>query len=161
MVEYYLENMEPFVLNHFAIVAKQVHAYFQMVSTVNILSHDVVVDPIQQELSKELDRLALCDIRAGIDQNAIVALEEEIKVCAQVMAGDGVLLCKYFLSFVSKCLGTACLRACAHSESCKCVCTNFKSASIDPIEEAPEDSFSRLHNIQVNLSRLYRCLTFL
>ena len=63
LVREYLEDMKPFILDHFAVVTKQIHTDLQMITSVNVLSHNIEVDSIQQELSKQLDGLALCDIR--------------------------------------------------------------------------------------------------
>lgn len=86
-----LENVKALVLHHFAVIAKQVHAYLQMISAVDVSRHNTVVRAVQQDFSKKFDRLAFGDIATGLYQGTVVSLEEYIEVRRQV-SRDEVLM---------------------------------------------------------------------
>lgn len=83
----YFEYVEPLVLHHFSVVPQQIHTQLQVISSVNVCGHDIVVCPIEEDLSQQLDRLPLRNVRARFDQDSIVLLEEEVKVGQKVL-GD-------------------------------------------------------------------------
>lgn len=58
----HLEHVESFVLHHFPVVSKKVHAYLQMLAAIDVRRHDAVVGPVQQEFTKKFDRLSFGDI---------------------------------------------------------------------------------------------------
>ncbi len=47
-----LEDVEALVLDHFAVVAQQVHADLEVLAAVDIGRHDVVVGAVQQDLAQ-------------------------------------------------------------------------------------------------------------
>jgi hypothetical protein len=58
----YLEDVESLVINHFPVVSQQPHDDLEVISRVNILCHDIVVCPVEQNLTQQLDRLTLRDV---------------------------------------------------------------------------------------------------
>lgn len=100
--ESYLENVEPLVLNHFAIVFQQLHAEFQILPAFNICHHHAVIGSIQQNLAEKLYTLALGNIGTRLDE-CIEAGKEEIKVGSKVgghkalVTGENVLCHRYSL----------------------------------------------------------------
>lgn len=72
--------MKSLVVYHPPVVSEQVHANLEMVARINIRCHDVVVGPVQENLSQQLYRLPLRDIAVRLDEDAVVLGEEEIKV---------------------------------------------------------------------------------
>ena len=81
--ESYLENVEPLVLNHFAIIFEQLHAEFQILPALHICHHHAVIGSIQQDLTEKLYTLALGNIGTRLDE-CIEARKEEIKVSGEV-----------------------------------------------------------------------------
>ena len=77
--------MKALVLHHFAIVFEQVHAQFQVFATVDVLGHDVVVGAVEQEFAEEFNALAFCNVRGGLDEDGVVASEEEGEVDGEVV----------------------------------------------------------------------------
>jgi hypothetical protein len=75
-----LEYVEPLVLNHFPIIAQEVHAYFEVLATINISSHYAIVGTIQQDLTQELNRLTFGHVTVRLDQDIVVFVEEKVKV---------------------------------------------------------------------------------
>lgn len=91
------ENVEAFVLDHFAIVLEQVHAELEVVAAVDVFGHDVVVCAVEEEFAKELDGLAFCDVRIRLDEGGIIAGEEEVEINGEVMGGEGFVFGEDFL----------------------------------------------------------------
>lgn len=67
----YLEDMEPLILYHLAIVAQQFHAKLEVLSAVHIGHHHIVVRTVQQDLPKEFDALSLGHVRVRLDQDVV------------------------------------------------------------------------------------------
>lgn len=76
----YFEHVKTLVLNHLPIVAEQIHANFEVVTPIDIRSHNGIVGAIEQNFSQEFDRLAFGDIAAGLHQSAVIFLEKHIEV---------------------------------------------------------------------------------
>ena len=68
----YLEHVKTFVLDHLTIVPQQVHAQLQVIASVDILRHDVVVYPMEKNLAQKFEGLPLRDVGAGLDEDAVV-----------------------------------------------------------------------------------------
>ncbi len=49
------EDMEAFVLDHFTVVLEQVHAELEVLATVDVFGHDVVICAVEEDFSEELD----------------------------------------------------------------------------------------------------------
>ena len=94
------EDVEAFVLDHFAVVLEQVHAEFEVVAAVDVFGHDVVVCAVEEKFAQELDGLAFCNVRIGLDEGGVVAGEEEVEVDGEVVGGEGFVLGKDFLRWV-------------------------------------------------------------
>ena len=77
--------MKSLILHHPPVVPQQIHTYFQMLSSVDILGHDRVIRSVKEYLPQKLDRLPFSHIRGRADKEVVVALEEEIEVDAQVL----------------------------------------------------------------------------
>lgn len=92
-----LEDVEAFVLHHFAVVAQQVHADLEMFSSVNVLRHDVIVGSVQQDFAQKLDGLPFGDIAVRLHQYAVVFVEKELKVHLQVSWNEVLVLSQEFL----------------------------------------------------------------
>ena len=60
--------MESLELDVLALVTKQVHHHFQVGFIGNVPSHHIEVGPIQENLAKKLEGLALCDVVSGQDK---------------------------------------------------------------------------------------------
>lgn len=88
-----LEYMKPLVLNHFPIIAQEVHAYFKVLATVNVSSHYAIVGAIQQDLTQELYGLTLGYVAVGLDQDIVVIAEEKIKIRGQVPRHEILMTC--------------------------------------------------------------------
>lgn len=58
-----LEDVEAFVLDHFAVVLEQVHAKLEVLAAVDVFGHDVVVCAVEEDFTEEFDGLAFCDVR--------------------------------------------------------------------------------------------------
>ena len=72
--------MEPLVLHHFPVVPQQIHTQLQVIPSIDVCCHNIIVRPIQEDFSEQFDRLSLRNVRARFNQNAVIPLEEEIKV---------------------------------------------------------------------------------
>lgn len=57
-----LEYVEPLVLDHLSIVSQEVHTDLQVLASVDIRCHDIIVRAVEEDLAQELDRLSLCDV---------------------------------------------------------------------------------------------------
>lgn len=62
-----LEHVEPFILDHFPVVSKEIHAYFQVLATIDVSRHDAIVGAVQQQFAKEFDGLSFGDIAVRLD----------------------------------------------------------------------------------------------
>jgi hypothetical protein len=94
--------METLIVDHFSVISQEPHDNLEVIARVDILSHDIVVRPIEQDLAQQLDRLTLCNIAVGLDQHGVVLCEEYLKVCLQVCCNESLVLCEDFLSQVSE-----------------------------------------------------------
>jgi hypothetical protein len=47
----YLEDVETLVVDHLAVVSQQLHDDLEMLARVDVLGHDVIVCPVQQNLA--------------------------------------------------------------------------------------------------------------
>jgi hypothetical protein len=101
----HLEHVESLVVDHLAVVPQQLHDNLEVFARVDILRHDVVVGPVEQDLPEQLDRLALRDVTFRLNQHRVVLLEEHDKVCLQERCDQGLVLGKNFLE-KSACIGT-------------------------------------------------------
>lgn len=63
----YLEHVEALILDHLTIIAQQFHADLQVLSTLHVGHHHVVIGPVQEDLAQQLDTLPLGDI--GVRQH--------------------------------------------------------------------------------------------
>lgn len=82
-----LEDVEALVLDHFAVVAEEVHADLEMLAAVDVGGHNGVVGAVEEDLAEEFDGLALCDVAVGLDEDVVVFVEEEVEVGGEV-SGD-------------------------------------------------------------------------
>ena len=73
--------MEPFVVDHLSVVPQQPHDDLEVVARIHVLSHDVVIRPVDQDLAQQLDRLALRDVAFRLYQYRVVLGEERVEVC--------------------------------------------------------------------------------
>lgn len=96
-----LENMEAFVLNHFSVIAKQIHADFKMLASVNIRGHDSVIRPVQENLAEQFNRLTLSNVAVRLYQYVVVFLEEQIKVGREIPGHQLLVSGEQFLNPVS------------------------------------------------------------
>lgn len=92
-----LEHVEAFVLDHLPLVPEEVHANLQVLSIVNIQSHNRIIGAVQQDLAEKLDRLALGDIAARLDQYFVVLLEEQVEVRGQILCHNLFMFGQYIL----------------------------------------------------------------
>lgn len=97
----YFEHVKSLILDHLPIVSEQIHAYFEVVSSVHICSHDAIVGPVQQNFSEEFDGLPLRDIAAGLHQSAIVFFEKHVEIYRQVSRNKILVPSQQFLSRMS------------------------------------------------------------
>jgi hypothetical protein len=67
--------MESLELDVPALIPQRVHDYLQIFGTSDVTCHDPVIGPIQEDLSKELERLSLGNI-IGRQDEALVSREE-------------------------------------------------------------------------------------
>jgi hypothetical protein len=65
----YLEHVEPLVVDHFSVVSQQPHDDLEVIAGINVLCHDIVICPVEQNLPQQLDRLTLRDIAFRLDQH--------------------------------------------------------------------------------------------
>lgn len=49
-----LEDMEALILHHLSLVSEKIHAYFQMLSSVNIGRHYGIIRPVQKNFAEKL-----------------------------------------------------------------------------------------------------------
>jgi hypothetical protein len=54
--------MEPLIVDHFPVVSQQSHDDLEMIARIDVLCHNIVVCPIEQNFAQQFDRLTLCDI---------------------------------------------------------------------------------------------------
>ena len=86
--------MKTFVLNHLSIVFQQVHAQLQMLASINILCHNAVIGPVEQDFSKKFNRLTLGHVRVRLDQNPVVLLKKHIEIDVQELGDELFVLRK-------------------------------------------------------------------
>lgn len=92
-----LEHVKALVLHHLPIVLEKVHTELQMLASIHIYVHDVIVCSIQQYLSQELDGLSLRDVGVGLHERVVVFCEEKIEVHHEVMGNDSFVFGQEFL----------------------------------------------------------------
>lgn len=131
----YLEHMEALVLHHPSVVLELPHDQLQIVPRVDIARHDLVELTVQQDLSQQLDALSLGDITLRPYQDVVVALEEQIKVRANVLRDQGLMLGEQ------------------QAEGVEGVGADFEGGLVDPAEEFPEDALAgaRLAGVDVGV----------
>lgn len=83
-----LEHMEAFVLHHFAVIPKQIHANLEVLAAVNVRCHDIVVGAVEQELAEKFNRLALRNVTIRLDQNMVILVEEHVKVDGKIARNE-------------------------------------------------------------------------
>ena len=71
-----------------------------MLARIDVGHHDVVVGPVQQNLTQELDRLALCDVGARAHEDVVVPIEEQVKVHSKILSDGLLVLCQDILMVV-------------------------------------------------------------
>lgn len=116
--------MESLVLHHPPIVLELPHDQLQIIPRVDIARHDLVELTVQQDLSQQLDALALGDITLRSYQDVIVALEEHVKVRADVLRDQGLVLGEQ------------------QAERVEGVRADFEGRLVDPAEELPEHALA-------------------
>lgn len=89
--------MKPFVLDHLAVVAEEVHADLEVLAAVDVGRHDVVVGAVEEDLAEQLDALALGDVAVGLDEGFVVLVEEELKVDGEVTRDEVLVFGEEFL----------------------------------------------------------------
>jgi len=127
--------MESLVLHHPSVVLELPHDQFQIISRIDIARHDLVKLAIQQDFSQQLDALALCNIALRSYQNVVVALEEHIKVGADVLRDQRLMLSEQ------------------QAKSIERVGADFERRLVDPAEEFPEHALAggRLAGVDVGV----------
>jgi hypothetical protein len=65
----YLEDMKTLVIDHFPVVSQQLHDDLEVFARVDVLCHDIVVGPIEQNLAQQLDGLTLRHIAVRLYQH--------------------------------------------------------------------------------------------
>lgn len=116
--------METFILHHPPIVLELPHDQLQIIPRVDISRHDLVELTIQQHLPQQLNALPLRNITLRPYQNVIVPLEEHIKVRANVLCDQRLVLREQ------------------QAESVEGVRADFEGRLVDPAEELPEHALA-------------------
>ena len=96
----HLKDMKPLVLHHLALVLEEVHAELEVGAAVDVGHHDLVVGPIEQDLTQQLDRLSFGDVALRLHQNAVVLGEEEVEIDVEVVGQQRLVLGENILFFV-------------------------------------------------------------
>ena len=91
--------MKTFILYHFPVILQQVHAQLQMLAAVDVLCHHAIVGPVQEYLSKKLDRLSLRHVRVRLDQDSVVLLEKHVEIDVQELSNKLFVFRKDLLCF--------------------------------------------------------------
>ena len=116
--------MESLVLHHPPIILELPHDQLQIIPRVDIARHDLVELTVQQNLSQQLYTLSLRHITLRPYQNVIVALKEHVKVRADVLRDQGLVLGEQ------------------QAESVESVRADFERRLVDPAEEFPEHALA-------------------
>jgi len=72
--------VEAFVVDHAAVVAEEVHAEFEIGIGFDVAGHEGVVAAFEEEARQEINGLAFCDVRGGIEERVIVERDEVVEI---------------------------------------------------------------------------------
>jgi hypothetical protein len=72
--------MEALVVDHLPVVSQQPHDDLEVVARIDVLCHDIVVCPVEQNLAQQLDRLTLRNVAVRLDQHGVVLREEHVEI---------------------------------------------------------------------------------
>lgn len=100
-----LENVEPFILDHFPVIPQQVHAYLEVFTGVYICRHDAVVGAVKEDLSEKLNGLSFGDVAIRLYQGSVVSFEEHVEVGRKISGHKILVPCQKLLKGKSGGLG--------------------------------------------------------
>lgn len=132
--------MEPLILYHPPVILQLPHDELQVIARVDIARHDLVELTVEQDLAQQLDALALRHITLRSYQNVVIAREEQIKIRADELRYQRLVLGQQ------------------QAEGVEGVGADFEGRFIDPAEEGPKHAlagagFARVH-VVVDVNRL-------